>query len=374
MSRKIRVGIVGASPGRGWAGSSHLPALRGLDDFEVTAVATTRPESAKRAAETYGVPLAFAGAGELVAHPDVDLVVVSVRTAGHGEVIRAALAAGKHVLSEWPLIVGAQEAAELAEAATSAGVVHAVCLQVYHSPGARFVRDLLHSGRVGRVESVSFVGAADPLGGSRIPRDLAWSTTAATGTGVLMIMAGHTLAALDQVAGELVEVTAMDAHRDDRVTVIETGETVDNELAGQLAFAGRFAGGALASVSLHGGNAPSPDGFLLKIAGTEGTLSVTPARPGEYSNWAQWRVRVAPVDGAAEDLPVPEQYRTPVGVPDGVAANVAALYRELARAITEGRPARPDFHTAARHQRTLAAIERAARTGVRQHIGEVVPA
>jgi len=53
-------------------------------------------------------------------------------------------------------------------------------------------------------------------------------------------------------------------------------------------------------------------------------------------------------------------------VPAGPAANIAAVYREIAQAVTEGRPAHPGFGTAVHHHRTLAAIERAAQTGVRQ--------
>ena len=85
------------------------------------------------------------------------------------------------------------------------------------------------------------------------------------------------------------------------------------------------------------------------------------------SGWAEWRVRLRGTDGAAADLPVPGRYRlVPAGVPAGPAAHIAALYREIAQAITEGRPAHPGFDTAVHHHQTLAAIERAARTGVRQ--------
>jgi hypothetical protein len=44
------------------------------------------------------------------------------------------------------------------------------------------------------------------------------------------------------------------------------------------------------------------------------------------------------------------------------------VYREIAQAITEGRPAYPGFDTAVHHHRTLAVIERAAQTGVRQSL------
>jgi predicted dehydrogenase len=47
---KIRVGIVGANPSRGFASISHIPALQALADFEISAVCTTRQDSADAAA------------------------------------------------------------------------------------------------------------------------------------------------------------------------------------------------------------------------------------------------------------------------------------------------------------------------------------
>ena len=49
MPERIRVGIVGASP-QSWAAAAHLPALAHLDELTVTAVATTRKDSARAAA------------------------------------------------------------------------------------------------------------------------------------------------------------------------------------------------------------------------------------------------------------------------------------------------------------------------------------
>jgi predicted dehydrogenase len=369
MGERIRVGIVGASPERGWAAAAHLPALAHLDEFTVSAVATTRRDTARRAAEAYGVPHAFDRAADLVAHPDVDLVVVSVKAPGHAEVIRAALAAGKHVYSEWPLGVDLAEATELAEAAEAAGVVHAVGLQGYHSPSARFVRDLLAEGRVGRVESVAAVASGDPLGGARIPQSLAWGADAAAANTVLTIMAGHALAILDHLVGSPVEVSAVVANLHDRVVVAETGESIPSTAPGQVALLGRLDGGAVASLSVQGGSGPGPDGFLFKIAGTEGTLTVTPARPGEYPGWADWTIQVRRNDGDVTVLAVPDGYRViPDGVPAGPAANVAALYREIGQAIAEGRQAHPSFTTALHHHRLLAAVERASQTGTRQFV------
>jgi len=46
MTKRIRVGIIGANPDRGWAAQAHIPALKSLpDDFEITALSTSRRES-----------------------------------------------------------------------------------------------------------------------------------------------------------------------------------------------------------------------------------------------------------------------------------------------------------------------------------------
>jgi len=82
-NRKIRVGMVGANPSRGFASIAHIPALQALADFEISAVCTTRQDSADAAARHYGVPLAFCDAEKLVQHPDVDLVTVSVKVPDH---------------------------------------------------------------------------------------------------------------------------------------------------------------------------------------------------------------------------------------------------------------------------------------------------
>ncbi|MER7766829.1 Gfo/Idh/MocA family oxidoreductase [Kitasatospora sp. NPDC096140] len=356
----IKVGVVGAS---GWADASHLPALAGLAGFEVTAVATTRQATADRAAAAHGVPLAFADAAALAAHPDVDLVVVSVKASGHAAVIRAALAAGKHVLSEWPLGVDAAEADDLARAAADAGVVHAVNLQGYQSPDARHVADLVAAGRIGRLESAVLIASGAPLGGARIAPDLAWTTDPAAGTSLLTIMAGHFLAALDRMAGRLVEVSARLPRPHDRVEVEGTGRTVPNGVPAQVLVHGILENGATASVAVHGGSG-SPDGFLVKLVGSEGTLTAAPTRPDTYMHWTDWDIRI---DG--EQVEVPADRRTvPFDPAAGPVANVAAVYEEIARSIAEGRSPRPDFHTAAAHHRLLAAIERAAATGATEQV------
>jgi len=358
MSDSIRVGVVGANPATSWAAAAHLPALASLDEFTVTAVATTRKATAEEAAAAFGAARAFTDAAELAACSDVDLVVVSVKSSAHAPAVRAALSAGKHVLCEWPLGASIDEAAELSAAAAATDVVNVIGLQGYHSPSVGYVHDLISDGTIGRVESVAAVVPGDPLGGSRIPESLAWTTDPRPGTGLLTIMGGHTLAVLDHMAGSIAEVSAVVANLNPEVILAETGQRVTNQTPGQIVLAGRLAGGGVISVTLQGGSSTSgPDAFFVRITGSEGALIITPKRPGEYLNWTALDVTLTRPDGTRENLPVPAT--------GGRVANVAALYRQIARAITEGHPAHPDFGTALRHRRVLAAMERASLTGMR---------
>ena len=113
--KRFRVGIVGLEPGRSWAARAHVPALRALsDDYEIAGVANTSLESAQKAAAALEIPRAFNDVAELVSSPDVDIVAVTVRVSYHLEMVKAAIAARKHVFCEWPLGNGLAEAEELA--------------------------------------------------------------------------------------------------------------------------------------------------------------------------------------------------------------------------------------------------------------------
>src|SRR5438093_3650777 len=91
-TKRIRVGIIGANPDRGWASQAHIPALKSLsEDFEITALSTTRRESAEAAAKLYGVPLAFDNHQDLVNSAAVDVVAVTVKVPHHVELATAAL-------------------------------------------------------------------------------------------------------------------------------------------------------------------------------------------------------------------------------------------------------------------------------------------
>jgi predicted dehydrogenase len=364
----IRIGVIGATPSRGWDTAAHLPALKALEEFEVAAVATTQLATARATAEVFGVSLAFADDFELVSRPEVDAVAITVKVPDHDKLIRAALAAGKHVFSEWPLGVDLSQAVALADLAQASGLRHIVGLQGYQAPGALFVRELIENGDIGQPLAVSVVAAGGPAG-RRIPQANVYATDVAAGATVLSISTGHILATLARTIGEFRQVSAVVALINKEATVIETGQTVPVTAPDQVILTGRLEGGAAASLAVQGGSAPVTPGFELRIVGTEATLVVRPATAGGSIHIADWAISISKPGGSAEDLPVPERFSlVPAAVPAGPPKNVAVLYREFARAIGDDRPAAPDFTTAVRFHQLLENIQRASDTGIRQDV------
>ena len=129
MPDKFRLGLIGASVSGTWSSRSHLPALRAGGEFELTAVCTTRADSAEAARQAYGARLAFDDYRKMIASPEIDAVAIVVRVPSHYAPTKAALEAGKHVYCEWPLGRTTAEAVDLAALAKAQGLVTAVGLQ-----------------------------------------------------------------------------------------------------------------------------------------------------------------------------------------------------------------------------------------------------
>ena len=207
MAEKIRLGFVGANVNSTWASQSHFPALLASPDVEFTAVCTTRPESAEEARQAFGAKIAFHDFRAMAASPEIDAVAVVVRVPSHYEATKAAIEAGKHVFTEWPLGRDTAEAEELAALARSKGVQTAVGLQSRASPALLFVKEQIEAGYVGEVLSCSVTTMRD--GALERPSSRTWQRDASLGAHTLSIANGHVIDALRFVAGNFTRVACM---------------------------------------------------------------------------------------------------------------------------------------------------------------------
>src|SRR5436305_4828171 len=241
-AKRIRVGIIGANPNRGWAAQAHIPALKSLsDDFEITALSTSRRESADAAGKRFGVPLAFDNHQDLVNSAAVDLVAVTVKVPYHLELATAALGAGKAVYCEWPLGNGLKEAETLAALAKKQGVLAVAGLQARSAPSVAYVRDLIEQGYVGEVLSTTLVGSGMGWGPTVEPFN-AYLNDRKNGATMLSIAVGHTADALCYCLGEVRELSATMTVSRTSFTIAGTEESKPMTAADHVAVSGLLEG------------------------------------------------------------------------------------------------------------------------------------
>jgi len=363
MTSKIRVGVVGVTPSRGFASIAHMPALRALPQYEIVAVCTTRQESADAAAAHYGVPLAFADPVALARHPDVDMVTVCVKVPDHLDPVMAAIDAGKHVYSEWPLGRNTEEATRMLHAAEAKGVRHAVGLQGRTSPAINYVRDLIASGFIGKpLSGTLFVNAAN--WGATLDR--AYQAYFANGANLLTIPGGHNLDALCYCLGEFREVSAFAVSQRTHIPLEGTGEMIPMDVPDQLVVSGIVGDGTVVSAQVRGGMTRGHE-FLFEIHGTEGDLVLSATT---RTSTQRQELLVQGAQGAGSplaEMTVPAQYRwVPSDTPTGSPYNVAQLYAKMADAIRGGTPMHPGFDAAVTRHRMIDMIVEASRSGRKQ--------
>jgi len=364
-SKKIRVGIIGADPDRGWAKQAHIPALRSLfDDFEITALSTTRRDSADAASKLFGVPLAYDNHQELVNSASVDVVAVTVKVPHHLELATAALNARKAVYCEWPLGNGLKEAETLAALAKQHGVLAVAGLQARSAPSLAYVRDLIKQGYVGEVLSTTLIGSG--MGwGSTVDPSLVYMNDKKNGATMLSIALGHAADALCHCVGEVRELSATMTMRRTTFTIAGTGERKPMAADDQVAVSGLLEGGAAFSIHYRGGSSRGTN-LLWEINGTEGDLQLT--ADGGQAQIFELTVRGGKgAQSSLEILPVPAEYRWAPPQP-GPGTNVAQAYARFARDYREGTHLCPTFEDAVTRHRMLSAIETAAATGQRQRL------
>jgi len=144
VTDRVRTGIVGVR----FMGTVHARAVRRAGGVVVAAVGAT-PESSRAAAEQLGTERVAETVEELLAADDVDVVHVCTPNASHGSLVRAALAAGKHVVCEKPLAVDPTEAEELMQLAEDAGVTATVPFVYRFYPTVREARVRVAEGTTG---------------------------------------------------------------------------------------------------------------------------------------------------------------------------------------------------------------------------------
>lgn len=360
--KRFGVGIVGLQPGRSWAAAAHVPALRALSgDYEIVGVANTSAASAKAAAAACDIPHAFADVAELVACPAIDIVSVTVKVPHHLEIVKAAINAGKHAYCEWPLGNGLAEARQLADLVRTKGVLGVVGTQARTASEIEYLGGLITDGFVGQVLSTTLIGSG-PTWGASVGQYSAYLLDRANGATMLTIPFGHTMAAVSDVLGPVVELSARLANRRTSSLIRDTGEVREMTSPDQVLVDGRLESGALIAIHYRGGVSRGT-GFLWEINGSDGDIQVSGANG--HAQMVQLSLRGGRGDERElQAIEIPEGYYA--GSPRGVIVrNVARVYARMAADLRDGTSTAPTFDDAVSLHRLITAVEAAAQTGGR---------
>jgi predicted dehydrogenase len=234
--KTVRWGVLGAAK---FAREHMAPAIHAAEGAEFAALATSDPAKADGFRAFCPSLTVHASYDALLADPSIDAVYVPLPNHLHVEWTLKALAAGKHVLTEKPIALRAEEIDRIIAARDASGLLAAEALMIVHHPQWHRAREWLASGEIGQLRHVdaafSYNNAAEP-GNIRNRQD--------TGGGSLRDIGVYTIGSMRFVTGaEPVDVAAR--------VIMESGVEVFAQLTAMMEGpTGRFTYGSVTSMRL----------------------------------------------------------------------------------------------------------------------------
>ena len=152
MSAKLRWGILSTA---NIGVKKVIPAMQQGENITVTAIASRDLARAKQAAAALDIPTFYGSYEELLADPNIDAIYNPLPNQFHVPWTIKAAEAGKHVLCEKPISLTAAEAETLIEVRARTGVKIAEAFMIRSFHQWLRLRELLDSGRIGQLRSVT---------------------------------------------------------------------------------------------------------------------------------------------------------------------------------------------------------------------------
>lgn len=339
--KPVGIGIIGC----GNISGAYLRAAKGFPILAIRAVADIDPSAAEARGREFSVPVK--SIDELLADPEIEIVVNLTIPKAHVAVGLAALKAGKHVHSEKPLGINVAEARQLVEKGAALGLRVGCAPDTFLGGGHQTCRKLIDEGAIGR-----------PVAGTAFfmcPGHERWHPNPgfyyAVGGGPMLDMGPYYITDLVNLMGPVARVAGITATpRRERVITSEPlkGTRIPVEVPTHVAGTLEFVCGAVVTIAMSF-DVPKHGHRPFEIYGTEGTLIVPdPNRFGgeilTARTGGEWE-SVPTVHGYADD-----NYRS-IGVAD------------MAHAIRSGRPHRASGELALHVLEVMEAFAVSAETG-----------
>ena len=215
MAKQLRIGMIGY----GFMGRAHSNGYNRVKDFfdleylpKLQAVAARDADKAQAFADRWGYSRVETDWRKLVAADDIDAIDICTPNNLHAEIAIEAAKHGKAILCEKPISMDTAEGERMCEAVEKAGVPNTVWYNYRRIPAVTFAKQLIDSGRLGRVfhYRAEFlqdwtINADLPQGGAAL-----WRLDAkAAGSGVTGDLLAHCIDTAIWLNGTVQDVTAM---------------------------------------------------------------------------------------------------------------------------------------------------------------------
>ena len=337
--RPIAIAIIGAGAVSDY---HHVPGIRLDPRARLAAVCDQDPQLLARRKTDWGVDSVTTDYQSLCAREDIDAVIIATPNLTHQPMALAAARAGKHIMCEKPLGLNADQVRQMYHAARDAGVVHMTAFTYRFAPSMRYMKHLIHSGKLGEPRHF------------RSQRFLDWPETSwgwrqyksSAGAGDLYDMTIHRIDFAIDLLGPLARICGAVARFSKRDRDKDGRSCPPSDVDDWSSLIGEFHSGATGvweGTTLAKGYAM--DGFgheWAEINGSEGTAVYRLREPNSILLGKHGQ------DLAAQ--PVPDEFLAPAGSPrDPGQGEPATVFRydlvwEFVSAIVEKRDAVPSFH------------------------------
>ncbi|WP_372868416.1 Gfo/Idh/MocA family protein [Planomicrobium okeanokoites] len=266
--RTMKIGIIGC----GYISSIYMENIPAYKHLSLTACADLELDRARSQADQYGIPKACS-VQELLADPEIDLVINLTLPKVHAEVCLQILEAGKHVYVEKPLPISLQEAKQVLDKAQEKGLLVGAAPDTFLGAGVQTALHLIENGEIGI-----------PIGASAFVISRGhehWHPNPAfyyeNGGGPLFDMGPYYLTAMIALLGPIHRIAgSARISYPERIILSEPNAgqkiTVSTEthISGTIDFASGAIGTLTSSFDAFGGSTLPP----IEIYGSEGTLLV----------------------------------------------------------------------------------------------------
>lgn len=275
--QKFRIGTIG---GTGWIGQVHATSMQnvqgiyleniGIPEFQI--VSDLNCEKLETVQKRFGYKEITMDWKDVVTHPEVDIVDIATPNAMHYEMVKAALENDKHIFCEKPLTLSAEQSQELAELAAEKGKVNYVAFNNLFNPANQYIKDLVHSGKLGDIVRVTGTYDQDMLLDPDIP--ISWRhINKLSGSGALGDLGSHLVSVLLMIMGDIDEVIGTsETVIKERPKIFNSDEMQEVENEDVIQSLLRFKNGAIGSIGSSRVATGRKNYFTYEIQGTEGTV------------------------------------------------------------------------------------------------------